>query len=75
MEKKLGQIIARRGGDSLRLSRTEGDKRYGHVVLEDGTVSPELIVDSVLSRGYWKPVSATESLKSYIKALENGPRK
>lgn len=73
MGKSLGQIIARRGGDVLRLSRVEGDKRYGYVILADGTVSPEMNVDSVLSRGYWEPASGSEALKSYLKAFD-GPR-
>lgn len=75
MEKKLGQVIARRGGDVLRLSRVDGEKRYGHVVSSDGTVSPEINVDSVLSRGYWKSASGSETLKSYLKAFEYGPGK
>lgn len=72
MEKKLGRIIARRGTDVLRLSREDGGKRYGYVVLEDGTVSGEVNVDSVLARGYWSSASGEEAFKSYIKALENG---
>jgi hypothetical protein len=74
MENKLGRIIARRGSDVLRLSRVEGNKRYGHIVSKDGGVSPEMNVDSVLARGYWSAASAEEALKSYIKALENGTR-
>lgn len=71
----MGRIIARRGGDVLRLSRTVGEKRYGYVVMDDGTCSPEINVDSVLARGYWSPASGAETFKSYLKAMENGPSK
>lgn len=72
MVKSLGPVIGRRGGDVLRITRTEGGKRYGCIVTSDGEVSPEMNVDSVLARGYWEPVSATAALKSYLKAY-NGP--
>ena len=72
-EKNLGQIIARRGGDVLRLSKVEGKKRYGYVVSSEGTVSELVNVDSVLARGYWEPASGSEALKSYLKAFD-GPR-
>jgi hypothetical protein len=71
--RNLGRIIARRGSDILRLPREAEGKRYGYIVFGDGSVSKEMNVDSVLSRGYWSPASGTEALKSYIKALENGP--
>jgi len=72
-KQKLGRIIARRGSDALSVSREDGGKRYGYIVFGDGSVSEEVNVDSVISRGYWSPASGSEALKSYIKALENGP--
>ena len=74
-EKKLGPILARRGGDVMRLSRTEGKKRFGYIVSQDGEVSDEVNVDSVLARGYWELASGNETLKSYLKAIESGYRK
>ena len=76
MEKSLGPVIGRRGGDVLRISRVEDGRRYGCIVTSDGEISPEMNVDSVLARGYWEPVQATPTaaLKAYLKA-HDGPGK